>query len=125
MVCLEWLNQHEEQVVLIERWQKLESEVCRLPGGRNLSDEHKQELPQASAMAQLDKEIDKLFRINEILMSKVIATDATTVAGFLYKLRVAASLVPQDENRNAHMLLQGILSDAEKLWGSIDASSRP
>lgn len=125
LVCLEWLKRHTEQEVLIERWQKLESEVCRLPDWRNLSDHQKLELPQTAAMKQLDKRIDKLFRINERLISGVVGTDATTTLGILCKVRVAASLVPQDENENAHMLLQGILRDAEKLWGAISASSRP
>lgn len=121
LVCIEWLRRHAEQEVLIERWQKLDSEVCRLPGWRNLSDEQRSELPQSSAMKELDKEIDTLFRLNENLISSVIETGASTTAGFLYKLRVAASLVPRDENENAHTLLQGILRDAETLWGPINA----
>ena len=124
-VCRKWLDLHAEQEGLIERWQKLESEVCRLPGWRNLSNELKSKLPQSSAMKELDTRIDTLFRLNEELISGVINTGASTAQGLLLKLRVAEALVPLDENENAHRLLQAIVGDAEKLLGSIDAQTGP
>lgn len=124
-VCRKWLDQHAEQEALIEGWQKLESEVCSLPGSRNLSHEKKSKLPQSRAMKELDRRINALFRLNENLVSDVINTGASTAQGLLLKLRVAASLVPLDENENAYRLLQAIVGDAEKLLGPIDAQIGP
>lgn len=76
-------------------------------------------------MKELDQRIDTLFRLNEDLISVLINTGASTAEGLLLKLRVAASLVPLDENENAHRLLQAIVDDAEKLLGSTDAHTRP
>lgn len=125
LVCRKWLDLHAEQESLIEGWQKLESEVCRLPGWRNLSNEQKSKLPQSSAMKVLDTRIDTLFRLNEELISGVINTGASTAQGLLLRLRVAAALVPLDENENAHRLLQAIVGNAEELLSTIDAYTSP
>ena len=112
-VCTEWLNRHADERKLAERWRKLESFLIHEHDLFQLDEPDRADFIEAAPLDLISNRLDELYMLNKKLLGRISRSHATTTHGLVGKLHVALALVPTDENKEAHLLLQSILRDVE------------
>jgi hypothetical protein len=112
-VCAEWLARHAEESKLAERWWKLESFLIREHKLFQLDDQTRAEFIEAAPLNLISDRLDELSSLNKKLICRVAKSRATTTQGLASKVLVALALVPSDQDKDLHMLLQSILCDVD------------
>lgn len=120
--CQDWIRLDTEHETLIYRWQRLESQAVQAHNWFRLSDAERQDLPISQEMRDIELRLEPSFKARYELLTRLPDLPAITLQGVCLKLAVATKAVPEDENPEAHALLQSTLKDFQTL---LETSNSP
>lgn len=106
--CQAWFDLEAQHQALLERWQKLETNLIRMGYWRDYSSQNVVAMPEARELEAIDDLLDALDAKKRELLAKLPEIEATTAHGLVLKLDVLASVVRPDEARDLYDLVVSI-----------------
>ena len=110
-VCESWLALDAEHRLLIDRWQKLESELVTRNNWFGLTPREREALPEAAQLEAIEKQLDEISVKRQELLRHVPSEACASASDLKLKLAVVLACVPEDENENAHGIIKSALRD--------------
>lgn len=114
-VCETWLALDAEHRLLIDRWQKLESQLVTRNNWFNLPPQEREALPEAAQLQAIENQLDALAVKRQELLRLVPLEACASASDLKLKLAVVLACVPEDENEDAHGIVKSAMIDLATL----------
>lgn len=114
-ICRRWLALDRARERLLTEWSQLEARLMRDPEWRGLPDKAQTAHSGSRRLAEIDRQLERLFDEGEAVFARLPSTPATKIETVIAHLSVAERLLPPDENDQVHGLIARAVRDLSAL----------